>query len=105
MTCAGHDDLQAGVEKYETTAGFGWLDDVTQFAAGRNPAGSETDERKITYVYDEYAQHPNIFEFDLPNGTYDVEVSVGIPTTVLSLTCTTSAIIPILLLTAIMVPF
>lgn len=81
VTYADHDYLQAGTEEYDATAGFGWLDDTTHFLTGRDPWGSETDERKITYAYDDYAHHPSIFEFDLPNGTYNVEVSVGTPRT------------------------
>ncbi len=79
VNLAGHDYLQAGVEQYDTKAGFGWLDETTHFKTGRDPWGSETDERKITYAYDDYAHHPGIFEFDLPGGTYSVELSVGTP--------------------------
>ena len=79
LTYAGHDYLQVGTEGYDQTAGFGWLDDTDHFLAGRDPWGDEQDERKITYVYDDYAHHPSIFEFDLPNGTYSVEASVGTP--------------------------
>ncbi len=82
VTYAGQDYLQTGTEEYDTSAGFGWLDDTTHFLTGRDPWGSETDERKITYAYDDYAHHPGIFEFDLPNGIYDVEVSVGTPRSV-----------------------
>ncbi len=79
VTYADHDYLQVGTEEYDQTAGFGWLDDTDHFLTGRDPWGDETDERKITYVYDDYAHHPSVFEFDLPSGTYDVEVSVGTP--------------------------
>ena len=79
LTYAGHDYLQVGTQGYDQTAGFGWLDDTDHFLAGRDPWGDEQDERKITYVYDDYAHHPSIFEFDLPNGTYTVEASVGTP--------------------------
>ncbi len=82
VTYAGHNYLQVGTEQYDTTAGFGWLDDTTNFLAGRDPWGSETDERKITYVYDNWAHHPSVFEFDLPSGSYNVEVSVGTPRSV-----------------------
>jgi hypothetical protein len=82
VTYAGHDYLQVGTETYDQTAGFGWLDDTDHFLSGRDPWGDEQDERKITYVYDDYAHHPSIFEFDLPNGTYSVEASVGTPGTV-----------------------
>lgn len=79
VTHAGHDYLQVGTEKYDQAAGFGWFDDTDHFLTGRDPWGDEQDERKITYVYDDYAHHPSIFEFDLPNGTYSVEASVGTP--------------------------
>lgn len=77
-----HEYLQAGVEQYDETAGYGWLDDTTNFLTGRDPWGAETDERKRTYAFDNWAHHPSVFEFDLPNGTYDVTVSVGRPRTV-----------------------
>ncbi len=79
VTYADQDYMQLGTEQYDRTAGFGWLDDTTNFLAGRDPWGSETDERKITYVYDNWAHHPSIFEFDLPSGTYDIEASIGRP--------------------------
>jgi len=82
VTYVGHDYLQIGTEQYNDTSGFGWRDDVSHFLTGRS--SGETDERKITYVYDDYAQHPNIFEFDLPNGKYNVEVSVGAPQVITS---------------------
>ncbi len=76
----GEDDyLQVGVSQYDTAAGFGWLDDTAHFKTGRDPWGSETDERRITYAYDDWAHHPGGFEFDLPEGGYEVEVSVGTP--------------------------
>lgn len=79
VTLAGHEYLQVGIETYSEAAGLGWMEDTTHFLTGRDPWGEETDERKITYVYDDYAHHPAIFEFDLPNGTYSVEISVGTP--------------------------
>ncbi|SLM33129.1 conserved exported hypothetical protein [Desulfamplus magnetovallimortis] len=79
VTLAGNDYLQVGVEEYDSDAGFGWLNDTAHFLTGRDPWGEETDERKITYAYDDYAHHPAIFEFDLPSGTYLVEVCVGTP--------------------------
>ncbi len=83
---AGHDYLQVGVEEYDEAAGYGWLDETTYFLVGRDPWGAETDERKRTYAYDDYAHHPSVFEFDLPSGTYDVAVSVGRPRVVDSYT-------------------
>jgi hypothetical protein len=82
VTYAEHDYLQVGTETYDQSAGFGWFDDTDHFLTGRDPWGEEQDERKITYVYDDYAHHPSIFEFDLPNGTYSVEASVGTPRTI-----------------------
>ena len=75
----GHDYLQVGTAPYDDQAGFGWLDDTIHFKTGRDPWGEETDERKITYVYDDWAHHPSVFEFDLPSGDYEVEISVGTP--------------------------
>ena len=79
VALAGHEYLQVGFETYSDASGLGWLDDTTHFLTDRDPWGDESDERKITYVYDDYAHHPGIFEFDLPNGTYAVEISVGTP--------------------------
>jgi len=79
LTYADHDYLQVGTLEYDQIAGFGWLDDTEHFLTGRDPWGTEQDERKITYAYDDYAHHPSVFEFDLPNGTYQVEASVGTP--------------------------
>ncbi len=79
VTYAGHDYLQAGIEEYDQTAGYGWYDDNEHFLFMRDALGDEQDERKITYVFDDWAQHPNVFEFDLPPGTYDVEICVGTP--------------------------
>nr|WP_320192300.1 DUF4091 domain-containing protein [uncultured Desulfobacter sp.] len=79
LTYANHDYLQVGAQEYDQIAGFGWLDDTEHFLTGRDPWGTEQDERKITCVYDDYAHHPSVFEFDLPNGTYRVEASVGTP--------------------------
>jgi len=84
VTYAGHDYLQVGTEQYDETAGYGWLDDTVHFLWGRDPWGSESDERKITYVYDNWAHHPSIFEFDVPVGQYNIEVSVGTPRVVRS---------------------
>ena len=82
VTYAGHDYLQVGTEEYSATAGFGWLDDTTNFLTGRDPWGDETDERRITYAYDDWGHHPGVWEMDVPNGAYRVEVSVGTPRTV-----------------------
>ncbi|WP_321417019.1 glycoside hydrolase domain-containing protein [uncultured Desulfobacter sp.] len=79
LTYANHGYLQVGTQEYDQIAGFGWLDDTEHFLTGRDPWGTEQDERKITCVYDDYAHHPSVFEFDLPNGTYSVEASVGTP--------------------------
>lgn len=75
----GDEYLQVGTATYDPAAGYGWRDDTTQFVAGRNTSTGETDERRITYVYDDLANHPSVFDFDLPNGYYHVELSVGTP--------------------------
>lgn len=81
VTYAGHDYLQVGTEQYAAAAGLGWRDDTTHFMTFRDPWGSETDERMITSVYDDYADNPAVFEIDIPNGNYVVTVAVGTPRT------------------------
>ncbi len=82
LSYAGHDYLQVGTEEYDVAAGLGWRDDTTHFLTARDPWGSETDERMITCVYDDWADHPGVFELDVANGSYLVTIAVGTPRTV-----------------------
>ncbi|MBF0203657.1 MAG: DUF4091 domain-containing protein [Desulfamplus sp.] len=68
-----------GPEGYNEDKGYGWFGNIIkQPGQTRDPWGSETDERKRTYIYDDYGR-VNTFEFALPNGEYDVFLCVGTP--------------------------
>ncbi|MBK6998569.1 MAG: DUF4091 domain-containing protein [Rhodoferax sp.] len=71
----GKDYYQIGTDAYDAAAGYGWYapPDVhwssTWLANGPNPL-----QRSI--IYSDYGRRAT-FEFDLPNGTYTVNASVG----------------------------
>ncbi|MCP4115710.1 MAG: DUF4091 domain-containing protein [Desulfobacteraceae bacterium] len=69
----------AGAQAYDDDKGYGWFGNIiNQPGQTRDPWGTETDERKRTYIYDDYGR-VNTFEFALPNGEYDVLLCVGTP--------------------------
>jgi PKD repeat protein len=71
----GHTYMKIGGEDYDSVAGYGWYapSDVhwmtTYLSSGPNVL-----QRSI--LYSDWGR-PSTFEFDLPNGDYDVTVSVG----------------------------
>jgi hypothetical protein len=68
-----------GPQAYDEKKGYGWFGNIiNQPGQRRDPWGSETDERKRTYIYDDYGR-VNTFEFALPNGEYEVFLCVGTP--------------------------
>lgn len=68
-----------GADAYDEEKGFGWYGNIiNQPGERRDPWGNETDERKRTYVYDDWGR-VNTFEFAVPNGEYSVSVCVGTP--------------------------
>ena len=68
-----------GADAYDEEKGFGWFGNIiNQPGERRDPWGNETDERKRTYVYDDYGR-VNTFEFALPSGEYSVLLCVGTP--------------------------
>jgi len=68
-----------GPESYDEERGYGWFGNIiNQPGQSRDPWGGETDERKRTYIYDDYGR-VNTFEFALPNGEYKVSLCVGTP--------------------------
>lgn len=68
-----------GAQGYDKDKGYGWFGNiVNQPGQTRDPWGDETDERKRSYIYDDYGR-VNTFEFSLPNGDYDVLLCVGTP--------------------------
>lgn len=75
----GHTYMKIGIDDYDSELGYGWFGGTDHFLTGYDPWGTETSELKRSYVYDDYAHHPVIFEFDLPIGEYNVELCVGTP--------------------------
>jgi len=71
--------MKIGITPYDENMGYGWFGATENFKTNYDPWGSETSELKRSYVYDDYAHNPNTFQFDLPNGTYNVELCVGSP--------------------------
>lgn len=68
-----------GTDGYDENKGYGWFGNIIkQPGENRDPWGSESDERKRTYIYDDYGR-VNTFEFALPNGEYDIFLCVGTP--------------------------
>lgn len=75
----GKSYFSIGADAYDENKGFGWFGNIiNQPGERRDPWGTETDERKRTYVYDDYGR-VNTFEFALPNGEYSVMLCVGTP--------------------------
>ena len=75
----GKSYFAVGAEAYDEDRGFGWFGNIiNQPGERRDPWGNETDERKRTYIYDDYGRI-NTFEFALPSGQYSVFLCVGTP--------------------------
>lgn len=68
-----------GVDAYSEETGHGWIGATEHFVSSYDPWGDETNELKRSCVCDNYAHNPNTFQYDIPNGTYEVEVCVGAP--------------------------
>ncbi|QTA83477.1 PKD and DUF4091 domains-containing protein [Desulfonema limicola] len=76
--------MKIGINYYDSDLGYGWYGETEHFVTGYDPWGTETNELKRSYVCDNYANTQNTFEFDLPNGTYKIEVCVGTPRNITS---------------------
>ncbi|HKQ98600.1 MAG TPA: DUF4091 domain-containing protein [Candidatus Polarisedimenticolia bacterium] len=70
----GHTYLKIGWQPYSTALGFGWYGDFAQATTAY--LASAPNELQRSVLYDDFGRIKS-FEFDLPNGTYDVTVSVG----------------------------
>jgi len=79
LVADGKEYMKIGVNAYDETLGYGWFGATENFKTNYDPWGDETNELKRSYAYDDYAHNPNTFQFDLPNGTYNVEICVGSP--------------------------
>ena len=69
----GSEYIKAGWEYYDAGKGYGWYGDNSM---GRYAYTTGEDELQKSVIYDDYGRI-NVFEFDLPNGLYNVTVSVG----------------------------
>jgi hypothetical protein len=66
--------LKIGWSLYDAALGYGWYGDLTQARYAWVPAGPNPLQRSV--LYDDFGRIKT-FEFDLPNGLYQVTVSVG----------------------------
>lgn len=67
--------MKIGWDDYDETRGYGWYSpNDANWMSQYLPNGPNELQKSI--IYSDWGR-PAIFEFDLPNGTYDVTVSVG----------------------------
>ncbi|MFH0729804.1 MAG: DUF4214 domain-containing protein [Pseudomonadota bacterium] len=66
--------FKIGWSEYDRTLGYGWYGDMDHVMYQYLSSGPNVLQRSI--LYDDWGRE-KIFEFDLPNGTYNVTVSVG----------------------------
>jgi hypothetical protein len=72
----GNTYMKIGWNEYEadTSLGYGWYGDMAHVMTQYLDSGPNVLQRSI--LYDDWGRQ-KVFEFDLPNGTYSVTVSVG----------------------------
>ncbi|MCB1159855.1 MAG: DUF4091 domain-containing protein [Leptospiraceae bacterium] len=70
----GKEYMKIGWSQYNKTDGYGWYGDLTHVKYQYLSSGSNELQKSI--IYDDWGRQKT-FEFDLPNGTYSVTVSVG----------------------------
>jgi PKD repeat protein len=66
--------MKIGWNEYSETNGYGWFGDMQHVMYRYLDSG--TDPRQNSILYDDWGRQKT-FEFDLPNGQYQVTVSVG----------------------------
>jgi hypothetical protein len=73
--------LKVGWTAYDADLGYGWygenIDDPSIALFGYDDVAGASETQR-SYIYDDYGR-PNLFEFDLAAGTYDVTIGVGRP--------------------------
>ncbi|MBN2002709.1 MAG: PKD domain-containing protein [Anaerolineae bacterium] len=75
LVVGGKTYMKIGAEDYSATAGYGWYSPPeAHWMTTYLDSGPNVLQRSI--LYSDYGR-PATFEFDLPNGAYDVTVSVG----------------------------
>lgn len=70
----GKEYMKIGWNAYDQTLGYGWYGDLAHVMYDYLDDGPNELQRSV--IYDDWGREKS-FEFDLPNGTYDVTVSVG----------------------------
>lgn len=70
----GHEYMKIGWNAYDETPGYGWFGGFDQVMYRYLSEGPNELQRSI--IFDDYGRQ-KVFEFALPNGTYNVTVSVG----------------------------
>ena len=73
LVIGGDEYIKAGWDHYDSERGFGWYGDNSQ---GRYAYSTGDNDLQKSILYDDYGR-VNVFEFDLPDGVYNVTVSVG----------------------------
>ena len=74
----GHTYLKIGWNTYDSVLGYGWYGDMANVMY--QYLSSVANELQASIIYDNWGR-VKTFEFDLPNGTYSVTVSVGMEST------------------------
>ncbi|WP_028581432.1 glycoside hydrolase domain-containing protein [Desulfogranum japonicum] len=74
LTVDGHEYLKIGWNNYDKTLGYGWYGDMAHVMYQYLTSGPNELQKSI--LFDDWGRLKT-FEFDLPNGTYEVTVSVG----------------------------
>ncbi|MFP4348045.1 MAG: hypothetical protein ACLFQY_07170, partial [Desulfococcaceae bacterium] len=69
-----HTYMKIGWNVYDEDLGYGWFGDMAHVLYKWLSSGLDDLQRSV--IYDDYGRQKT-FEFDLPNGTYNVTVSVG----------------------------
>lgn len=81
LVVAGKTYIKVGWDAYDAKKGYGWsgenIDNPAIALFGYDDAGAYSEVQK-SYVYDDYGR-PNLFEFALDPGKYNVTVGVGRP--------------------------
>ncbi len=78
LVIEGKEYQKIGINPYDAQKGYGWFGNTEHFKTYYDE-WADADELKKSYVYDDYAHHPNTFQYDLPNGNYNVTVCIGRP--------------------------
>ena len=74
LSVNGHEYMKIGWNEYDQDLGYGWFGDMAHVKY--QYISSSPNELQNSIIYDNWGREKT-FEFDLPNGTYNVTVSVG----------------------------